>query len=89
MRSIYFLFATIACAAALPAAAPVYPVLPVAREALPEPARKGHFGGPGKRERQFRSLFRKVISEPQGKERLRHFRSQFRKDISEALLDKI
>jgi hypothetical protein len=50
MRSIYFLFATIACAAALPAAAPVYPVLPVAREALPEPVRKGHFGGPGKRE---------------------------------------
>lgn len=47
MRPIYFLITTLACAAALPAAAPVDPVLPVAREALPEPIGKGHFGGPG------------------------------------------
>ena len=49
MRSIYLLLATLACAVALPAAAPVDPVLPVAREALPEPGRN-HLGGSGKRE---------------------------------------
>lgn len=50
MRPIYLLIATLACAAALPAATPADPVLAFARDALPEPLRKGHIGGPGKRD---------------------------------------